>query len=81
MLKHLYLSLLILIYFPTLFILKFKLRKLVRDDFKGIKLSSTLPIKITETKQIYGYKKNCLKSAKKWISQYTAEFNSKFYLK
>lgn len=54
-LKHLLVALLISSYFPTLFILKFKLRKLVRDVFKWTKLSSSLQIKITEAKEIYVY--------------------------
>lgn len=57
-LKHLLVALLISSYFPTLFILKFKLRKLVRDVFKWTKLSSSLQIKITEAKEIYVYEKN-----------------------
>lgn len=74
-------TLLISSYSPTLFTLKFKLRKLVRDGFKGTGLSSTLQIKITEAKVIYGYEKFYVKSAKIWVSQYTAEFNAKFCLK
>lgn len=56
-LKHLHVALLISSYFPTLFILKFKLRKLVIDVFKWTKLSSSLQIKITEAKEIYVYEK------------------------